>query len=83
LRAESTSSTNEELIFRTIDQMREVVTSEAQKTKAARRMQQRQRAGTNLARKILHRSRRAPSPSPSHTLEPDNDILPFDDIREA
>jgi putative transposase len=82
LRAESTSSTNEELIFRTIDQMRELVTSEAQKTKAARRMQQRQRAGTNLARKILHRSRRA-SPSPSHTLEPDNDILPFDDIREA
>lgn len=84
LRAESTSSTNEELIFRTIDQMRELVTSEARKTKAARRMQQRQKGWNKPRQEKTSPQPPAPqAPSPSHTLEPDDDILPFDDIREA
>ncbi|AXK38409.1 Mu transposase C-terminal domain-containing protein [Crenobacter cavernae] len=83
LRAESTSNTNEELIFRTIDQMRELVAREAQKTKAARRMQQRQK-GWGKPRSQSH-SAPPPTEVPSRPLppEPDEDILPFDDIREA
>lgn len=87
LREESTSSTNEELIFRTIDQMRELVSSETHKTKAARRMQQR-RKGWNKPRKDVPPAQptllQTPSPIPSAPTpsEPD-DFLPFDDIREA
>jgi putative transposase len=88
LREESASSTNEELIFRTIDRMRELVSSEAQKTKTARRMLQR-RSGWCKSRKPA-----APKPAnptvatassvqQSSAVEDDDDILPFDDIREA
>ncbi|MCG9065633.1 Mu transposase C-terminal domain-containing protein [Laribacter hongkongensis] len=83
LRAESTSGTNEELIFRTIDQMRELVASESQKTKAARRMQQRLKGWSKPHRQLPLVAPPTVVPSQPLPPEPDEDILPFDDIREA
>jgi putative transposase len=43
LRADSMTTTNEELIFKTIDQMRQLVEEESVKTKSARTKKQRQK----------------------------------------
>jgi len=87
LREESMSSTNEELIFRTVDRMRELVSSESQKTKAARRLQQRQKGWKKqcqetAAAPAMPAPKSAPTPTPSTSPDTD-DFLPFDDIREA
>lgn len=87
LRDESTSSTNEELIFRTIDRMREVVSNEAHKTKVARRIQQRQKTW-NKQHKVEQEKRAPPptaptAPPPSAVDNDNDDMQPFDNIREA
>lgn len=82
-RQESKLTTNEELIFRTIARMRKIVQQEAELTKAARRRQQRQQ-GWEEAQKTA-RSRKAPpvaTPKTSGADGADEDVSPFDDIRE-
>jgi putative transposase len=80
-RAESRTATNEELIFRTIDEMRKVVSEEAEATKKARRQQQRQK-GWESARKAKPASAPAPA-SPPPAAPDEDDVLPFDSIRES
>lgn len=87
LRAESMSVTNEELIFKTIDQMRELVASEAAKTKSARIKQQR-RTQWESAPKInmnppsIKPKLQMPEPQSSPASESD-DFTPFEGIRES
>ena len=85
LREDSVKSTNEELIFRTIDRMRQLVNEESQKTKGARRMRQRKK-GWESSRKKAEISLK-PKIEPTKLAAVDDDSLdeiqPFDGIREA
>lgn len=82
-RQESKSATNEELIFRTIERMRRIVTEQAELTKAARRREQRQRGWENAqkAGRKLPVSVSSPPPAPPPSSG-DDVVAPFDDIRE-
>lgn len=87
LKEDSISSTNEELIFKTIDQMREIVASESAKTKSARTKQQRQKQW-ELSHKIsLNKPEpktNKPVPQPVQDPEPDvEEFTPFEGIRES
>lgn len=85
LREESISATNEELIFKTIDQMRALVASESAKTKSARNKQQRRKqwdAAPKIslegdASKVKEKVRK-PEPEPEPEV-----FTPFDGIRES
>lgn len=85
LRDESMSVTNEELIFKTIDQMRAIVASEAAKTKSARIKQQRRKQWDSSPKislvgedhKVKQKVRKITS-----ELELE-DLTPFDGIRES
>jgi putative transposase len=84
LRKDGRPPTNEALIFEAIDYMRELVKEESQKTKSARRHQQRQRewekAGKTTEKKPVPHS--PPQPVPQEESLPDSvDLL--DGIREA
>lgn len=85
LREESMSVTNEELIFKTIDQMRAIVASEAAKTKSARIKQQRRKQWDSAqkisldgeANKVKQKPRKS---EPEPEVE---DFTPFEGIRES
>lgn len=79
LREDSKSSTNEELIFQTVDRMRKLVEQEAERTKSARRQQQRQKSW-EMAQKAGKKP--GPTPAQRRPAPDDDDILPFEDIRE-
>lgn len=86
LREESRSATNEELIFKTINAMREIVSEEARKTKSARRTQQRQRAWEKAAERGEAKPPAPPRKAPPAVTPPaevDMDFDPFDGIRES
>lgn len=85
LRTESKSVTNEELIFKTIDQMRALVESEAMKTKAARTKRQRRKQWEAAPKISLGGPANVPRQKPSQP-EPEvelEDFSPFDGIRES
>lgn len=91
LREESMSVTNEELIFKTIDQMRAIVASEAAKTKSARIKQQRRKQWDaapkiSLGNDASKAKKKAPKPEPVPESESESeleDFMPFDGIRES
>lgn len=85
LREESMSVTNEELIFKTIDQMRDIVASESAKTKSARVKQQKRKQWEAASKaSIQHKAGKpkqtAPQPEPDDDMEEFN---PFERIRES
>ncbi len=86
LREKSLSATNEELIFKTIDQMRSIVEEESEKTKSARRKQQRRKQWSKAqkGKKNLPLAQPSDIDSAGHTEEDEDlgDITPFEDIRE-
>lgn len=86
LREDSQQSTNEELIFRTIDRMRKLVEDESEKTKSARRMRQRQKGWERSRKKsdspVAPKAVPAPKPVPVIDHD-DDDIEPFDGISEG
>lgn len=81
------SASNEELIFRTIEEMRGLVKQEAQFTKSARRTQQRQKAWEKVQKKTSDPSKpeKQNLPEASKRAQPDEpfDMDPFDGIRES
>lgn len=83
LKEQYSIATNEELIFKTIDQMRDIVEQESVKTKAARRMRQRKKQW-DAAPKIGKNTEATMAPpeiaSPTDDCE---EMTPFDNIREA
>jgi len=88
LKEKSLSSVNEELIFKCIDTMREIVEEEVTKTKAARKQKQRQRQWKKSS--ILqsdNNSGLADSNSGpvavTNDLDSEEEIVPFDGIRES
>ncbi len=85
LRNKSISATNETLIFKSVDEMRAVVESEAEKTKSARRMHQRQKQWKKAPpSKPAAKNALAPAiPVSTADDEYENDILPFASIRES
>lgn len=85
LREDSMSSTNEELIFKTIDRMRELVASESKQTKAARRMQQRLKSwerSRTPERKPIQPQAKQKADVLAPVVEDLDSIEPFEDIRE-
>lgn len=83
LRQHAKSVTNEVLIFKTIDQMRELVMNEAHKTKSARRMQQRRlQWKSGISQKKESGSKLLTSETELHDDILDN-LPPFDFIRES
>lgn len=86
LRAESKSVTNEELIFKTIDQMRALVASEAAKTKSARVKQQRRKQWEKSSKVSLQNKEVEKPKKPAPRPEPDDELdefTPFEGIRES
>jgi putative transposase len=83
LREQSKASTNEELIFQTVDQMRAIVVVEAHKTKTARRMQQRKRNWDAGSKVTTAKNKPVAKPVIDVELADFDDILPFDQIRES
>lgn len=82
MKEESRSSTNEELIFRTIDEMRQIVAEEAAKKKSARVKQQRRKQWEIAPKVKLNNDLVKPSKS-TLVESPAEDFFPFDDIRES
>ena len=86
LREESMSVTNEELIFKTIDKMREIVASEAAKTKSARIKQQRRKQWESAPKIAMNSetnmAQKKPVSQPA-TVPEVEDFTPFDGIRES
>lgn len=86
LRTESMSVTNEELIFKTIDKMREIVASEAAKTKSARIKQQRRKQWESAEKVSINSDAGKVSKkitSQSNTAPEIEEFMPFDGIRES
>ena len=83
LKEQYKKSANEELIFKSIDQMREIVEKESEKTKAARRMQQRRKQWGAAPNAVKPGKKIVPPPEPVSDLGGFEDIAPFDDIRES
>ncbi|MEW8050077.1 MAG: Mu transposase C-terminal domain-containing protein [Candidatus Thiodiazotropha sp.] len=88
LKKRSLDVTNEELIFKTIGEMREIVEEEARKTKSARRSQQR-RKQWNKGTATTHPSSKPPVGSVNQPEQPEDEgndemgeIVPFEDIQE-
>ncbi len=83
LRAESKSATNETLIFKTIERMRKLVAEEAEHTKTARRVQQRQKQWEK-SRKSGDKKPQAGKPMQT-SVPAEDDMLfqPFEGIRES
>ncbi len=88
LKKRALDATNEELIFQTIKEMREIVEEEARKTKSARRTQQRRKQWSKGTSKT-HPSPTIPSdvdgiPEQMEDEEIDEmeEIVPFEDIQE-
>jgi len=85
LRAEAASVTNEELIFKTIDKMRNIVATETAKTKAARTRQQRRKQWES-SEKVSMKDTAAKRPKPPLQVEEEpevEDFTPYDGIRES
>lgn len=82
MKEESKSSTNEELIFRTIDEMRQIVAEEAAKKKSARVKQQR-RKQWEVAPKVKLSKDSIKPVKPTIVETAPEDFAPFDDIRES
>lgn len=83
LKEQYTIATNEELIFKTIDKMREIVEQESDKTKSARRLRQRKKQW-DAAPKIAKRKSLKDSPPMNEAASDEfDDMTPFDNIREA
>jgi putative transposase len=84
IRDDSTSSTNEELIFRTIDQMREIVDSESKKTKSARKNQQKRKNWEkSTVNTVKEKKAIEPLSINEDAVEDDMDDLEPFDIRES
>lgn len=85
LREESKSVTNEELIFKTIDKMREIVSEESRKSKTARRIQQRQKSWEKAQSSAAAQSAelKLPKRVPPPVVEVEMDFTPFEGIRES
>lgn len=83
LKEESKAATNEELIFKTIDQMRVIVESEAHKTKSARRLQQRKRQWDAAPKVKKMPVSVAPIKKQISVEEDMDDMVPFGEIRES
>jgi putative transposase len=91
LAADAKGTSNEELIFRQIDKMRALVKVEAEKTKSARRDQQRQREWAATQKKNATRTRVDKPKIPPKSTEVQSGIdeaprpppQPFNDIRES
>nr|WP_315223991.1 helix-turn-helix domain-containing protein [uncultured Albidiferax sp.] len=86
LSRESKSATNEELLFKTIDKMRELVKQEAELTKTARRTQQRSKEWEKIQSKNASKKATSkPAKPPTLPAGPEDtaDIFPFDSIRES
>ena len=86
LKEKSLSVTNEELIFKTIDQMRSIVEEESEKTKSARRKQQRRKQWDKAKKDKKEQPVVQPTGNDlAVSAEDDEDlgeITPFEDIRE-
>lgn len=87
LSADAQSSSNEELIFRTVSRMRALAESEAEMTKSARRAQQRRAEHAKVQKKDASRTKVNKVVPPSKVAKPspedDLPIAPFAGIREA
>ena len=87
LLADGRAATNEELIFRNVAHMRELVSQESERTKSARRQQQR-RAEDAVAQKKLADKSRPPAPPSLPKASPEKDGItdikfePSEGIRE-
>lgn len=82
LREESRSSTNEELIFKTIDEMRQIIADEASKKKSARVKLQRRKQWESSSKISLTKEIKKPKPTVSPEIEIE-EFTPFDGIRES
>ncbi|MDD5299415.1 MAG: Mu transposase C-terminal domain-containing protein [Gallionella sp.] len=85
LRADSKASTNEELIFKTIDRMRALISSESDKTKLARTKQQKQKQRdaapkVSLSDNTAKLQKKVDKPASAPESE---EFKPFDGIRES
>lgn len=87
LREQSYSATNEELIFKSIDDMRAIVEEEAVKTKSARRKQQRRKqwaSAPDITKKASSNAQKTIESKEMADHDADMDLFePFDGIRES
>jgi putative transposase len=84
LRKEAAASLNEELIFQSIDRMREIVAEESAKSKKARRTLQRGSAWQATSSKPAKASpKETVLTTDSAPQDEEDDIMPFDGIRES
>lgn len=84
LKKESIASTNEELIFKTVDRMRALVADEAEQTKAARVKRQKQKQWSSASKASSENSKTSNKESPqAESFSESEDFIPFDGIREA
>jgi putative transposase len=83
LRLEAKQSVNEEIIFQTLDKMRHIVETESQKTKSARKLQQRQKNWKKSTEKPSAPKTETYPKSPTVDLYDDFEIKPFGGIRES
>lgn len=84
LKKESIATTNEELIFKTIDRMRQLVAEEADKTKAAR-VKRQKRQQWNSASKVAAENTEKSNKKVNQleTIPETESFAPFEGIREA
>lgn len=85
LKEQSLSLTNEELIFKTIDQMREIVDVESEKTKKARRLRQRRKQWESKSKKNkkIEQKKIKEVPATKELVDEDlEEFEPFEGIRE-
>jgi putative transposase len=84
LRQESKSVSNEELVFKTIDRMRAVVEQESNKTKKARRLNQRRKQWEKAQREPKAVKKSAVIDTTPELYEEYQDaVQPFEDIQES
>lgn len=82
MKEESIATTNEELIFQTIDEMRQIVVEEAAKKKAARVKLQRRKQWDSSSKISLTKEVKKPKPAVITEVETD-EFVPFEGIRES
>jgi len=84
LKSLSYASVNEELIFQSIDEMREIVDKEVQKTKSARKQKQRRKQWTSSPNVVKPKAQPKSEVSKNVDTNDDfDDIDPFEGIRES
>jgi len=83
LRKISKSMVNEDLIFKTIDEMREVVKEESHKTKEARKNRQKQKQRDKAKKVVKSKATEIKIDEVADDVEDDFEFEPFDNIREA